>query len=137
MNDTRDLDGVIDLQIAERDRATRDATAQLVASVLEVRAAIGQTPYVTTVLNAIAEIDQVLGKLAEATDKAGRWLEINAKVASAAPSQDVELLLKNLRRDLKGVTAALGEQHRQLHRSISPAWSLISHRDGVVGREAW
>lgn len=137
MNDTRKVDDGVDLQIAERDRSTRDALGQLVASVLDLRAAVGRTPYITTVLNAVADVDQVLGKLAEVTDKAERWLDINAKVAVASPSQDIELLLKNLRRDLKGVTAALSAQHRQLHRSISPAWSLISHREGVVGREAW
>jgi hypothetical protein len=131
------LDGVTELRIAERDGAARDATGQLVTAVLELRAAVGATPYITTMLNMIADVDQVLGKLAEITDKSERWLTINANVAAPSATQDVELLLRDLRRDLKGVTAALSAQHRYLHRSISSAWSAISHRDGVVGRETW
>lgn len=137
MTDTQEIDDIIDLQHAERDQATTAATASLVAAVLELRAAIGRTPYITTVLTALADVDQVLGKLSEITDVSERWLTINAKVADTSLTHDVDLLLRDVRRDLKGTTAALGAQHRHLHRSIARAWSVISHRPGVVGRETW
>lgn len=136
MTDTQEIN-VIDLLIVERDRAAREATGQLVAAVLDLRAAVGRTPYITTMLNTIADVDQVLGKLAEVTDRSERWLTINANVAAPSANHDVDQLLRDLRRDLKGVTAALQAQHAHLHRSIARAWSLISHREGVVGRETW
>lgn len=136
MTDTQ-LAGLIEGHIAERDRATRDATNALIAAALDLDAAIGKTPYVTTLLNSVADITQVVEKLGGTTDKATRWLEVNAAVASASPACDVHMLLRDLKRDLKGLTATLHQQHRHLHRSVSRAWSLIAHREGVVGREVW
>lgn len=135
MTDTQELNALIEVHIAERDQATRDATNQLIAAALDLDAAIGKTPYVTTLLQSVADITQVVDKLAGTTDKANRWLEINAAVADAAPPIDVNTVLRDLKRDLKGLTATLHQQHRNLHRSVSRAWSLISHREGVVGRE--
>lgn len=140
MSDTREIaeQTAIDLHIADRDRATRDATNQLVASVLELRAAVGRTPYITTLLNSLADLDQVFDRFAEITDKAERWLDINGQsTASVSAVHDTDMLIKDLRRDLKGATAALSQQHRLLHRSVSRAWSTIAHREGVVGRETW
>src|SRR4051812_11009067 len=107
---TQELNALIEGHIAERDQATRDATNQLIAAALDLDAAIGKTPYVTTLLQSVADITQVVDKLAGTTDKATRWLEINAAVADAAPPIDVTTVLRDLKRDLKGLTATLHQQ---------------------------
>lgn len=133
MNDTD-----IERDIEARDDATRAATRQIVAGVADLRDAIGRTPYVTTVLNSVAELVNVLGRVANITEKAEHWLDVNGtRTSRAADHVDVDELLKDLRRDLKGVTAGLELQQRNAFRSASRAWSGISTREELVGRETW
>ena len=139
MTDTRtDLPAEVDVAIDDRDTATREATRQIVAGVAELRDAIGRTPYITTVINSVAEIVNALGRLANVTEKAEHWLDVNGKAtARAADHVDVDELLKDLRRDLKGVTAGLEKLQRDSYRSTSRAWSAISTREDLIGRETW